>query len=408
MNPERESPRTTLIELSRKGHDKLDKQEWSSFATGEGEAGYRTALLPSLRDSNVIIMDCDGTLVEIAHSYDEAIYTTVELIFQSITNRRPNREALVEATFELRKSGGFNNDWDTVYAILMGLLSGLPDVSLERLVKHLTKGGDRPLTLRALLGSGCVSDDYDDQEVLEGLRDVVSYADEEGTKSVDDGLEKLYKGKDKLELLKQVKALLRFPGMPDESLIAGLFDELYLGSSLYQRVYGLKPSLHMTRGLIENESLIVKKDTLVYMKRRFSRGLGLTTGRTRPAAEKTMGHILREFFSDDDALTFSDDLFQEYERRKANGVNVWPGKPDPYALQRTMGGLQGYRRLIFVGDSMEDLKMCSKVEGFGDSILFVGVYKNTINPGATAKIFLDNQAAAVLPTINELKELLGD
>jgi HAD superfamily phosphatase len=386
----------------------LDKQEWFSFATGEGEAGYRTSLLPSLRDSDVIVMDCDGTLVEIAHSYDEAIYTTVELIFQSITSRRPDRQALVEAVFELRKSGGFNNDWDTVYAILMGLLSGLSDAALERLVKHLAKRGDKPPTLLALLGSGCVSDGYDAQEVLEGLRDVVTYADEEGVKSVDDGLEKLYKGKDKLELLKQVKSLLRFPGMPDESLIAGLFDELYLGSPLYQKIYGLKPSLHLTKGLIENESLIIQKDTLVYMKGRFSGGLGLTTGRTRPAAEKTMGHILREFFSDASALTFSDDLFQEYERRKENGMNVWPGKPDPYALQRTMGGLRRYRRLIFVGDSMEDLKMCSKVEGFGDTVLFVGVYKHTINPKATAKVFLDNHAAAILPTINELKELLGD
>ena len=386
----------------------MDKQEWSSFATGEGEAGYRTSLLPSLRDSNAIVMDCDGTLVEISHSYDEAIYTTVELIFQSITSRRPEREALVEAAFELRRSGGFNNDWDTVHAILMGLLSGLPDAALERLVKHLSKWGDRPLTLLALLGSGCVSEGYDDQEVLEGLRDVVTYADEGGTRSVDHGLEKLYKGKDKLELLRQLKTLLRFPGMPDQSLIAGLFDELYLGSPLYQRVYGLKPSLHVTRGLIEDESLIVKKDTLVYMKRRFNGGLGLTTGRTRPAAEKTIGHLLREFFCEARALTFSDDLFEEYERRKANGVNVWPGKPDPYALQRTMEGLQGYRRLIFVGDSMEDLMMCSKMDGFGDSILFVGVYKHTINPKATAKIFLDNRAAAVLPTINELKELLGD
>lgn len=386
----------------------MDKQEWSSFATGEGEAGYRTALLPSLRDSDAIVMDCDGTLVEISHSYDEAIYTTVDLIFQSITSRRPSREALVEAAFEFRKSGGFNNDWDTTYAILMGLLSGLPDAVLERLVKHLTKGGDGPLTLGALLGSGCATDGYDDQEVLEGLKDVVSYADEEGIKSIDDGLARLYKGKDKLELLKQVKALLRFPGMPNESLIAGLFDELYLGSPLYQRIYGLKPSLHMTTGLIENESLIVKRDTLVYMKRRFGVGLGLTTGRTRLAAEKTIGHILREFFCDVNALTFSDDLFQEYERRRANGLKVWPGKPDPYALQRTIGGLQGYRRLIFVGDSMEDLKMCSKVEGFGVSVLFVGVYKHTINPEATAKVFLDNQAAAVLPTINELRVLLGE
>jgi HAD superfamily phosphatase len=386
----------------------MDKPGWSSFATGEGEAGYRTSLLPSLRESNVIVMDCDGTLVEISRSYDEAIYTTVELLFQSITNRRPNREALVQATFELRKSGGFNNDWDTVYAILMGLLSGLPDAALERLVKHLRKVGDRPLTLLAFLGSGCASDGYDESEVLEGLSDVVSYADEEGVRSVDDGLEKLYKGKDKLELLRELKALLRFPGMPEESVIAALFDEIYLGSPLYQRVYGLKPTLHMTRGLIENESLIVKKDTLTYMKRRFNRGLGLTTGRTRPAAEKTIGNILREFFFESNALTFSDDLFQEYERRKANGVNIWPGKPDPYALQRTIGGLHGYRRLIFVGDSMEDLKMCTNVEGFGESILFVGVYKHTINPKEMAKVFLDNQAAAVLPTINELKELLGD
>jgi hypothetical protein len=226
--------------------------------------------------------------------------------------------------------------------------------------------------------------------------------------SIDEGLERLYKGKEKLELLKQVKALIRFPGMPGECVVASIFDELYLGSSLYRTVYGLKPSLCMSRGLIENESLIVERNTLDYMKRRFDRGLGLTTGRTRPAAEKTLGQLLKDYFVAGKAVTFSDDLFQEYERRKANGMDVWPGKPDPFTLQRSMGGLPGYRRLIFVGDSMEDLKMCSKVDGFGDLLHFVGVYKHTINPAATVKAFSDGGAAAVLPTINELKELLED
>ena len=382
--------------------------QWSSFATGEGEAKYQTALLPPLKESDAIIMDCDGTLVEISRSYDEAIYTTVELIFQSLTGRRPGRGPLREAAFELRKSGGFNNDWDTAYAIVMGLLSGLPDEPLETFVKNLSREGDEPLSLRSLILAKCRPAEYDEEEVIDGLRDVVSYADEAGAKSVDDGLEKLYKGKGKLQLLREMKALFRYPGMPGESLIPGLFDELYLGSPLFQSVYGVKPSLCVSRGLIDDESLIVKKDTLDYMKKRFSRGLGLATGRTRPAAQKTIGTILKDYFSDGKALTFSDDLFIEYERRRANGTNAWPGKPDPFALQRTMGGLPGYRRLIFVGDSMEDLKMCSRVEGYGDSILFIAVYRHTINPNATAKVFFENKVAAVLPTINELKELLGN
>jgi len=259
-----------------------------------------------------------------------------------------------------------------------------------------------------LLGTCRGGDAYDEVEVLEGLQDVVSYADEAGARSVDDGLEKLYKGKDKLELLKQVKGYLRYPGMPGDCLISSIFDELYLGSNLFRTVYGLQPTLCVSRGLIENESLIVRKDTLSYMKRRFSRGLGMATGRTRPAADKTIGPLLKEFFGRGHALTFSDDLFEEYERRKANGMDVWPGKPDPFALQRAIGGLPGYRKLLFVGDSMEDLKMCSRIEGFGDSLLFVGVYKHTINPAATAKAFMESDAAAVLPTVNELKELLGD
>jgi HAD superfamily phosphatase len=386
----------------------LAPPEWSSFATGEGEASFRTSALQSLRDCNAIVMDCDGTLVDISNSYDEAIYTSVEMIFQAITGRRPDRKALMDATFELRKSGGFNNDWDTVYAMLMGLLSGVPNESLEKLVEKLRLAGDVPLTLRSILRGGIVPEGYDEREIEEGLRDVVSYADEAGALSVDTGLEKLYKGKDKLELLKEVKSSFRFPGVPGECLIAGLFDELYLGSSLYQTVYGLKPSLCMTRGFIENESLIVKRDTLNYMKRRFVKGLGLTTGRTRPAAEKTMGHILRDYFSYHNALTFSDDLLEEYERRKAGGTPVWPGKPDPFALRRTIGGLEAFRRLVFVGDSMEDLMMCSKLEGFGESILFVGVYKHTINPSETAKVFSQGGAVAVIPTVNELKELLGD
>jgi len=369
---------------------------------------YLAPQLNALRESDAIVMDCDGTLVEISNSYDEAIYTTVELIFQSLTGRRPQRTWLTQATFDLRKSGGFNNDWDTVYAIVVGLLSGTPDEWLERVTENLEKVADKPLSLKSLLCARSELRDYDESEVENGLKDVVSYADAAGSASIDEGLEKLYRGKEKLELLKRVRATLRYPGVPGECLISGVFDELYLGSALYQGTYKLRPALCVSRGFIENESLIVRRDTLNYMKRRFPHGLGIATGRTRPAAEKSIGPVLREFFADSRALTFSDDLVEEYERRKANGMNVWPGKPDPYCLQRAIRGLDAFKRVIFVGDSMEDLKMCSSMQGFNDDLFFVGVYKHTINPLETRRTFMEQGAIAVLPTINELKELLGD
>jgi phosphoglycolate phosphatase-like HAD superfamily hydrolase len=384
----------------------MSRPDWRSFVTGEGEVAYLISAYERMKEADAIAMDCDGTLVKISGSYDESIYVTTELIFLGLTGRRPDRVGLSEATFELRRSGGFNNDWDTVYAMVMGLLSGLSDRTLGEIAEGLEAVQERPLTLKGLLSAKCDAEDYDEAEVKEGLRDVVSYADESGWRSVDDGLEKLYNGRPKLEHLRRIKAVLCHPGPPGVSAIATVFDELYLGSDLYRATYGLSPGLSVSRGLIENESLIVRQDTMEYMRRRFPRGMGISTGRTIVAAEKTIGPLMREYFRDRRAMTFSDDLMEEYERRRSMGKDAWPGKPDPFSLERTMAGLSPFRRLIFVGDSMEDLKMCMRAKGYGDLVFFVGAYEHTIDPKGTAKSFMEAGASAVIPTINELRDLL--
>ena len=74
-------------------------------------------------ECEAIIFDIDGVLVDVRRSYNEAIIKTVQLILKDsyeieIANEFPF-EILIS---KLRNTGGFNNDIDTAYAIILIIL----------------------------------------------------------------------------------------------------------------------------------------------------------------------------------------------------------------------------------------------------------------------------------------------
>jgi len=366
-------------------------EAYASFGSSRG-----LVLLDKLDELESIIFDFDGTIVDVLNSYNQAVLNTVKIIFGRATGRIPPDDIIKGALFTLRASGGFNNDWDASYTILMGLFAGLPEDALKVVANDMgaMKTGIRGVAASTNMES-CIS----------SLTYILKYADERGVKSIDEGFESLYRKKDKLNHLNTLKQKLGYPGGPEKSILSALFEEIYLGNELFLKVYNREPRLHLNRGLIEEETVILDKEAMTYIKRRFNGKIGVASGRPRIAAERTSGDMMGWFINERGAV-FLDDVAAEYKRRiRESAAAKWPGKPEPFSLIRSMEGL-GVRSTYYVGDSYEDLLMARRARDSGYRVDFIAVYGSSVDPQRAMKLFSERGANAIIPTVNEVRYLI--
>jgi len=366
---------------------------YKSFATSRGEVLYRVEL-EEIQRVNVLILDCDGTLIDITNSYDQATIETVKILFKAFTGANLKDEDLRGYIFHIKKSGGFANHWDVSYAILIGLLSGLSESVLEKIVNALPESTEGiALQNLAYIAKGIRGIDV--EKAKEGVKDIVDYVDERGLKSIDEAIDRLYKNRRKRELLLKIKAFINYPSEPKENILSHIFEELYYGEELFRKIYGLPSYLRIKRGFIQDERHIIRRDTVVFLKRRFKDKIGLVTGRRKFAAERLLKDLLNNFFNKR-ATIFLEDAIKE------DGTII--SKPNPYLLERALSPFK-FEKALYIGDSMEDLLMVRNLRN--EKVLFAGVYAFSPLPKECLRAFIEEGADIVLPTINEVKELLG-
>ena len=91
-----------------------------------------------LKRVDAIIFDCDGVLVDIRGSYDRTISKTVAYIYEGLTGYiMPESSISDDLAFLFRASGGFNDDSDITYGILMFILCELPKDMREEIKKRI-------------------------------------------------------------------------------------------------------------------------------------------------------------------------------------------------------------------------------------------------------------------------------
>ncbi len=73
-------------------------------------------------ECEAIIFDIDGVLVDVKKSYDEAIIKTVQFILIKNFNINLANFPFQDLISKLRNTGGFNNDIDTAYSIVLIIL----------------------------------------------------------------------------------------------------------------------------------------------------------------------------------------------------------------------------------------------------------------------------------------------
>jgi HAD superfamily phosphatase len=277
----------------------------------------------------------------------------VEFMLKFITGSSFQRLVTDQIILKFRQSGGFNNDTDTSYAIILATLANPP--------KNISEG-------------------------RKFLAQVAENADESGRTSVEKFLA-IYD-------IDKWKKVLTYPAPVKDSMLARVFDEMFYGPDLFRQQDHLEPKYWTTgRPLIKNDKLAVTVKTMKKLNKMFKGNLAIVSGRSRLASEYSLKPIIKYFNSD--ACVFLEDKKREY------------AKPNPYAVKHAMKVMSA-RTAIYVGDSVEDLLMARRAEKeTGMKIAFVGIYGNSSEPGKTIYKFKQEGVKAIMGSVNQLPNIIN-
>jgi len=305
----------------------------------------------SLDDIDAIIFDCDGVLIDVTNSYDKAILKTTDFFLKEFTKISDAISITTQIIDAFKKTGGFNDEVDLTYAAI---------ISITAANKLNTDG-------------------------TEFIFHVIKNADETGIKSVEKFLDTLNVD------ISEIRKKLDYPGRHSESILYSVFDQLFYGPELYQKLFK-KISQFTDKGFIEYDNVIVSKDLLENLKKRFNDNIAIVTGRGIDSISYSLNELLKEF-------NVKNSVFLEDELREL-------AKPNPESLLRSIKGLNS-SHCIFVGDSMEDLIMAKKLTQAGHPTMFCGITGTSNEPDKKRRFFEKHSATLILDSIQLLPKVLN-
>lgn len=300
---------------------------------------------------DALIFDCDGVLIDITNSYDLAIKKTTDYVIKKIAKISNPIEIDSKIIDGFKATGGFNDEVDLTYASILSIVAS--DFLNESQASFITK--------------------------------VIQNADQTGISSVENFLKK------ESADISKIKKKLEYPGSHHDNLLYSIFDQLFYGPELYEKLFN-KKSNFKELGLIENDKVILNNKLLSTLKKRFSSKLAIVSGRGIESVRYSLKEKLNEF-------NLQHSAFLEDEPREM-------AKPNPESLIRTIKNLESSNTL-FVGDSMEDLIMAKKSSQQGFETFFCGIIGTSKNPDKKKQLFEQNQAHIILNSINELPKVLN-
>ncbi len=378
-------------------------QEYLQIEVNGGKAYVRKDSLGKLREVNAAIFDCDGVLIDVRESYNRAISETVSYIFEELTGfPLPENLASREIIYLFKKSGGFNNDWDLAYAILMLALCYMPK-EFQRVFEKNVKisQSEDDLLKRFLFVKNAVRREYKSKNLgqavtrlEETLRQFAETCDASGIASLENKITNLQDAPT-TRFFAAAKGFLSYPGGVGESVLTTVFEEKFCGFRLFEETYGREPKFYRGKGLIENERVIIKPETLDQLAFLFGEAnFGVASGRPLKLTKYALSGLLDKFNSE--AMVF----FEEIEAVKLD-------KPHPFSLLKSSEGLKPFKYALYVGDSMEDVLMVKEANKVDNRFLFAGVYAYSDCKDDVVRDFLIDEADAIIPSVNDLPTMLG-
>lgn len=225
---------------------------------------------------DALIFSIDDVLVDVSASYQEVVRKTTQLYLEQAIGLLPSREPLLtaEEVKHLQKVGHFTSYWDLTTAFIIYFIEMLPPVPVPTFPSRLhvpnilaylqMAGGRLQITL----------------EKLREQKDIARLAQD--IAAAGGGIEGA-----NIALPKMNRHLLVASGTITKTNLAGrIFQELYLGADLFERVYQQPAVLAQTTGYIEHESLLIDPEVLAQLGHQLS--LGVISNRPRIEVEYTL------------------------------------------------------------------------------------------------------------------------
>jgi len=318
-----------------------------------------------------IIFDIDGVLIDVKKSYNEAIKNTVKFVVRNLIKKDLKDLITDQIILKFRQTGGFNNDTDTSYAIILALLS-YPDLQNANLEKFLLE--------------------------------VAEHADETGIESVEKYIRKLSLNKispsDYLINIDKILDYLNYPGKVGDSIVSTIFDEFFYGQELFLKRYKIKSKYYFGKPLIEKDRIVITDNTIRKLIERFNSKIAMVSGRSKIAAAYALDN---KFY----LLNEKNSIFLEDEDRKF-------AKPNPYGLKKVINKINT-SDILYCGDSIEDLIMARRAEDELNqknlktkiSIVFCGIYGCSSNKDELISKFMEKKADIIIKSVNDLPHILN-
>ena len=303
-----------------------------------------------LNEIDGIIFDCDGVLIDVSKSYDLTILKTTRYFLENFAKIYDSIDIDFKIIDGFKSTGGFNDEVDLTYAAIISI------VAAKKLEKDQTNF----------------------------IFDVINNADSSGILSVEKYLENQVD-------ISDIKKQLSYPGEHHKNPLYQIFDQLFYGPELYQKLFG-NSSKFSEPGLIEQDDVILNNSLLEKLQKRFDTKIAIVTGRGKESISYSLKTLLQKF-------DLKNSVFLEDESREL-------AKPNPQPLINSIKGMNCVLTL-YVGDSMEDFIIAKKVTEFGCKTIFCGIIGTSKNPQEKLELFQRNGAILVLDSINLLPNVLN-
>ncbi|MCX8188274.1 MAG: hypothetical protein N3F64_01015 [Nitrososphaeria archaeon] len=324
-----------------------------------------------------LVFDCDGVLINTNNSYRKTIRETLSIIFKPFPQRRFIGYREIE---KLKFTGIYNNDWDTTYALALFLFTTLSEEQTKELVKWLTLQKNDTSSKSCKKGFNIELQSFLNSIESDPIKDPEKYAT------------KVCKEKGTYNELEEFIKIIGKPTNVRESLLAKIFDSIYYGEKLFQKIYNIVPPIKIPKGNIETERLYISKRTLLFLKETFNSKIYLLTGRSKISIQYKMRYM-EEYFD-----TKKSYFIEDIVRDGVGNINLFK-KPSPIPLIN----LADNQPTLYIGDSTEDLILAKKAKDVSNKIYFAGI----VNPNdkMVRRYFMESNADLIVLSVNDLPKV---
>lgn len=291
---------------------------------------------------DILIFDMDGVLIDVSRSYRETIQRTVQIYLKTCFGFKDGKEEPItkEDIFLFKSAGGFNNDWDLTFALLLYLLSisGFPPSPKRK----------NPSSIREIPSGLKTRSSNFKKDIVQLIQKKNLPPFIKKVKLAGGGLKGVRKA-----LKGSWEGWVYGNGdLNQENVVKRIFQEVYLGKN-FSSFYHLPPLFYNKQGLYLHERLIIPKGILSSLRKQLC--LGIASGRPRFEADLALKRFgLLPYF--DSVVTLDECNEEEARILHTTGKKVNYTKPHPYALLRVVQEIGIPKpRCGYVGDVIDDM-----------------------------------------------------